>query len=198
LPPQPQAAQPQAPAKAPPPAQPLPQPPAPQPAGAVDFHAVYTFHKVAPEERDRVHRAQELLAHLPGKASHTKEVVEATLRAFGVDAGKIVDAANKQLLALEGFIRSSQDQAQRVLDESAQRIAELEAEIERCRQIQARATHEQEERARTVNGEMVKVQRVLEFFGQDVDVSDIVESGEPEDPTEVGAARAKRRPAPRV
>ena len=55
----------------------------------------------------------------------------------------------------------------RSLDGGAQRIAELEAEIERFRNLAAQATHEAQERARTANNEMVKVQRVLEFFDSD-------------------------------
>lgn len=162
-----------------------PPPPAPTPGPqarplfsgpAVDIPAVYTAAKVSPEERDRVTRAEALLGHLPNIASQTKNVVDATLKAFGVDARKIVDAATKEVVALEGFIRMSQEQTQRVNDEGAKRIAELQAEIERCRQIVAQATREGEERARTVNAELTKVQRVLEFFGHEVDVDDIVDS----------------------
>ena len=134
----------------------------------VDMAAVYRMGKVLPDELDRVARAEGLLHGLPRKA-HTREIVDATFRAFGVDRTQIVGAASKQLETLERFIRFSQEQTQRVLDTGAQRIAELEAEIERCRQAGAQATHEGEERARTVNKEMDKVQRVLDFFGDDAD-----------------------------
>jgi hypothetical protein len=134
--------------------------------------AVYRSAKLTSDELDRVARAEGLLHLLPNKASHTREVVDATFRAFGVDGTAIVEAATRQLDALERFIRFSQDQTQSVLDVGAQRIAELEAEIDRCRQAAAQATNEGEERARTVNNEMVKVQRVLEFFGHEVEVGD--------------------------
>lgn len=135
----------------------------------VDIAAVYREGKLSTEELDRVVRAGELLHLLPSKASHTRAVVDATLRAFSVDRTKIVEAASKQLDTLERFIRFSHTQTQRVLDINAQRIAELEAEIERCRQASAVATQEGEERARTVNNELLRVQRVLEFFGDEIE-----------------------------
>lgn len=152
---------------------------APQPlftGPVVDLHAIYTAAKVSAEERDRVVRAEQLLGILPSTAAQTREVVDATLRAFGVDARKIIDAASKEYSALEAFIRMSQEQTQKVADDGRQRIAELEAEIARCRQVGAQAAREGEERARSINTEMTKVQRVLEFFGHEIAADDIVES----------------------
>ncbi len=137
----------------------------------IDLGAIYRTGKLTSDELDRVTRAEGLLHLLPSKAANTREIVDATFHAFGVDRTKIVDAASKQLDALERFIRFSQEQTQRVLDVGAQRIAELEAEIARFRQAAAQATHEGEERARAVNNEMVKVQRVLDFFGGDSEPS---------------------------
>jgi hypothetical protein len=176
---------------------PVPQPQAASISGsAVDFNAVYTAAHVTAEERDRVARGAELLASLPGKASHTKQVVDATLKAFGVDGEKIVAAAGKEMQALETFIRTSADQTQRVTDQGAKRIAELEAEIERCRQLNAQATREQEDRARTVNAEMQRVQQVLGFFGHETQGIEEVDPGDPDEPTQVGGTKKPRRPAP--
>lgn len=134
----------------------------------VHLAAVYSSAKLTAEELDRVSRAEGLLQSLPSKAKHTREIVDATFRAFGVARERIVEAANKQLEALEEFVRFSQQQTQGVLDVNAKRIAELEAEIERCRQDTSRASREGEERARSANAEMVKVQRVLDFFAEEV------------------------------
>lgn len=139
----------------------------------VDIPAVYRAAKISTEELDRVVRAGELLQLLPSKASKTREVVDATFRAFSVDRSKIIDAASKQLDSLESFIRYSHTQTERVLDANGQRIAELEAEIERCRQASALATQQSEERARTINDELQRVQRVLEFFGDELDADSI-------------------------
>lgn len=131
----------------------------------VDIGAIYRDASLSADELDRVVRAEGLLHLLPTKASQTREIVDATFRAFGVDRTLIIDAAGKQLDALERFVRFSQEQTQTVLDISARRIAELEAEIARSREEAAQATREGEERARSVNKEMQKVQHVLEFFG---------------------------------
>ncbi|HEU0029115.1 MAG TPA: hypothetical protein VFQ53_00690 [Kofleriaceae bacterium] len=133
----------------------------------VDVPGIYRSSKLSGDELDRVKRAEELLQHLPKKTAQTREVVETTFRVFGVDQAKILDAARKQLDALESFVRFSHDQTHRVLDANAKRIAQLEAEIERCRQASAQATREGEDRARTVNTELLKVQSVLEFFGEE-------------------------------
>lgn len=158
----------------------------------VDIAAIYRGAKVGPDELDRVLRAEQLLQHLPKKESETREVVEATFRAFGVDQSKIVEAARKQLDALSAFIRYSHEHTQHILDSNARRIAELEAEIERCKQASQEATHEGEERARAVNNELLKVESVLGFFGEDptdaaLDVATVVMRPKPDDPTAVAS-----------
>jgi len=140
-------------------------------ASNVDLAAIYRGAKLGDDELDRVTRAETLLRQLPQKAAHTREIVEATFRAFGVDQTSILDAARKQLGALEAFIRFSHEQTQHILDTNAKRVAELQAEIERCHQASAKATQEGEDRARTVNGELLKVQNVLEFFNANADLT---------------------------
>jgi len=140
-------------------------------SSTVDLAAIYRGAKLGDDELDRVARAEALLRQLPQKATNTREIVEATFRAFGVDQGSILDAARKQLGALEAFIRFSHEQTQHILDTNAKRVAELQAEIERCHQASAKATAEGEDRARTVNGELIKVQNVLEFFNANADLS---------------------------
>lgn len=131
----------------------------------VDIGAIYRDASLTPDDLDRVVRAEGLLHLLPSTASQTRDIVDATFNAFGVDRTRIVDAAGRQVDVLERFIRFSQEQTQQVLDATESRVGELEAEIQRCRDTAAQAKREGEERARIVNNEMVKVQRVLEFFG---------------------------------
>jgi hypothetical protein len=134
----------------------------------VELRAIYEFGQLSTEELDRVKRAEELLGSLPAHIppQHRKEVVEATLRAFGVSADKIVQAANKQLRALQTFSLASQEHAQQVLDDSAQRIVDLEAEIERCRQLQVQAETERDARAEGLMAEVKKIRQVADFFGE--------------------------------
>lgn len=162
----------------------------------VDIGAVYDYGQVTAEECDRVRRASHLLASLPTHVpiGHRKQVVDATLNAFGVSEEKIVDAAAKQLEALEGFIRASQGQTQRLLDQGNQRIAQLEAEIRSCRQLQEAAKGEQEARARTLNAEMVRVQQVLKFFADANELTAEVDEVEAVDPEELPTAVPAKLP----
>jgi hypothetical protein len=153
------------------------QGPLPQSIGSpADFAAVYEAAGVGAEEHDRVVKAQELLRSLPGDtpAPVKKQIVEASLKAFGVPTAKIIEAAVEQVQALEGFIRSGQADTQKVLGEGNQRIAQLEAEIAQCKQVMQQAVAEQEARARAANAEKLNIQQVLEFFGQDA-VARVVE-----------------------
>lgn len=158
----------------------------------MDFSALYTHQHVSTDERDRVARAEGLLAALPPKASHTKEVVDATLRAFGVDADRIVDAATKELMALEVFARAAQEHLQRVMDDGQKRLEELEAEIDHCKGVMAQARREHDERGRAVGAERERVQRVLEFFAREIDGVDV----DPDEPTEVGADKKRTGSTP--
>jgi hypothetical protein len=196
---QPQSLQPQPHPHPHPHPQPQPQPtPAPAPSSSlyngprVDIPAIYRQAKLSPEELDRVVRAEELLKLLPSSASRTREVVDATFRAFGVDRTTILNAASKQLEALETFVRFSHEQTQRTLDAGAKRIAELEAEIAKCRQVSAQATSEGEERARVVNEVLLKLEKVIDFFGDeaktgefDLDADTVI--SKPDDPKATAA-----------
>jgi hypothetical protein len=160
----------------------------------VDIDAIYKSAKLSADELDRVARAEQLLHLLPAQASGTREVVDATFRAFGVDRAKILEASSKQQHALEAFIRYSHEQTQQTLDANAKQIAELEAEIARCRQVSAKATSEGEDRARTVNDVLGKVKRVLDFFGDKSGGKPHVESAAPSRPVE--RARPTEPPPP--
>ena len=167
----------------------------------VDIDAIYRNAKLSGDELDRVVRAEELLHMLPSTAAQTRAVVDATFRAFGVDGKRIVEAATKQLEALEAFIRFSHEQTQRVNDAGAKRIAELEAEIARCRETSAQASAEGDERARAVNEALRKVQRVLDFFGDraradDVDLDADTMLSRPGDDPNPNGAKPPRPPKP--
>ena len=161
------AAAPDAPAGLPPgsPSQPIP----PFVGGALDFIAVYESAGVDAEERDRVSKARDLLRSLPvdTPAATKKQIVEASLRAFGVPTEKIIEAGVASIEALESHVRAGQADTQKLLGESTQRIAQLEQEIGEVRGIMEQAVREQQARMSAVNNEKLGVQQVLEFFGQE-------------------------------
>src|SRR5262249_11125529 len=138
--------------------------------------AVFEAAGVDAAERDRVSKAQELLRSLPSDtpAPAKKQIVEASLKAFGVSTQTIIEAAVQEIQALEAFIRAGQGDTQKVLTDGNQRISELELEIERTKQAMQQAVAEQEARAQAANAEKLKVQQVLEVFGQEA-VARVVE-----------------------
>ena len=138
--------------------------------GAIDLAKVFEAGGVDAEERGRVEKAQELLRSLPSEtpAPVKKQIVEASLKAFGVSTEKIIEAAVSEIEALEAFIRAGQAEAQKVLAEGNSRIAELERETADVKKVMQQAVSDQETRHKRANAEKLNVQQVLEFFGQEV------------------------------
>src|SRR6187397_2336236 len=73
------------------------------PGGKVDYDQVFEAAGIDAEERERVKRTQDLLTSLPPGTDETvkKQIVMASLRAFGVPIEQIIEATAEQLQALE-------------------------------------------------------------------------------------------------
>lgn len=158
-------------ADTPPPAPPValkgPLPPVVE--GQVDLIAVYESAGVDAQERDRVNKAQELLRSLPAETPIPvkKQIVEASLKAFGVPTEQIIEAAVQEMEALESFILAGQADVQNTLQTSNQLIADYEAKITEIRGLMQEAVTTQQTRAHLANNEKLRIQEVLEFFGQE-------------------------------
>jgi hypothetical protein len=157
----------------PPPAAPEPpafvkEPPA-APGGKVDFPKVYEAAGVDAEEQGRVAKAAELLGALPTETEPAvkKQIVEASLRAFGVPVDKIIEGAVQEIQALEAYIRAGALDAQNVHEESGKRIAQFEEEIRRIKSVMESRTQEQLAVVAACNEKKLGIQKVLEFFGQE-------------------------------
>ncbi|MGZ5428853.1 MAG: hypothetical protein ACXWFS_07580 [Thermoanaerobaculia bacterium] len=157
----------------PPPAAPEPpafvkEPPA-APGGRVDFPKVYEAAGLDSEEQGRVAKAAELLASLPAgtEPAIKKQIVEASLKAFGVPIEKIIEGAVQEIQALEAYIRAGSLDTQNVHEESEKRIRQFEAEIGRIKSIMESRTQEQLAVAAACNERKLGIQKVLEFFGQE-------------------------------
>jgi hypothetical protein len=137
--------------------------------GNVDFQKVFAAAGIAEEERSRVHKAQELLRSLPAEtpAQVKKQIVEASLKAFGVPTDKIIESAVSEIEALEAFIRAGQADTQKILSDGSTRVADLEREIAEVKKVMQQAVADQEVRTAKANNEKLAVQHVLEFFGVD-------------------------------
>ena len=136
---------------------------------SVDFQAVYLFGQVSAEECERVRRAYELVSSLPSSSIEPearKQIVETTLRVFDLPADRLVEAATRQITALETFLRAAREHTNRLFEEEAREITELEAEIARRRSVQDTLTSEQGARVCAADVELAKLQHVVAFFAQ--------------------------------
>jgi hypothetical protein len=138
-------------------------------AGRVDFEAVYDAAGIDPEMRSHCEKAAQLLASLPTQADQAvkKQIVEASLKAFGVPIASIIEAGVHEIQALEGYIQADARDARKVAEESEKRIAQHEEEINQLKTVMAQRAADQTAVAQTCNDRKLEVQQVLEFFGQE-------------------------------
>ncbi len=166
-------------------------PPAPK-GGQVDFEAVFASAGVGEEERQRVARTTELLHGLPAgtDAAVKKQIVEASLKAFGVPIEKIIEASVEEIQALDGYVRNRAGENTKLIQESDARIRQFEGEINNIRAVMQQSVEEQQTLIKVCNDKKLEVQQVLEFFGQDA-VARVVKASEklhqPSDQTETPA-----------
>jgi hypothetical protein len=144
--------------------------PPPVQNGQVDFEAVFEAGGVDADERERIAKAKSLLDSLPENTDVAvkKQIVEASLKAFGVPIEKIVEAGAAEIQALEFYIRSGGSDTEKLLKESSERIGQYEQEIQNLRKIMDERVKEQNMVVAACNTKKLEVQKVLEFFGRDV------------------------------
>ena len=143
--------------------------PPPPTGGQVDFAAVFAAAGVDQEEQQRVARTTDLLKSLPAgtDAAVKKQIVEASLKAFGVPIEKIIEATVEEIQALDGYIRNGAADNEKLIQESEARIKQYEQEIQNIRSVMQQSVNEQQTLIKTCNDKKLEVQQVLEFFGQE-------------------------------
>jgi hypothetical protein len=160
--------------------------PPPAAGGQVDFEAVFDAAGVDAEERGRVARTVDLLRSLPAgtDAAVKKQIVEASLKAFGVPIEKIIEAGVEEIQALDGYIRNGAADNEKLMQESDSRIKHYEEEIRNIRAIMQQSVSELQNVIKVCNDKKLEVQQVLEFFGQ-AKVAEVVrESPKLHDPSQ--------------
>ena len=135
----------------------------------MDFAAVFAAAGVDQDEQQRVGRTTDLLKSLPAgtDAAVKKQIVEASLKAFGVPIEKIIEATVEEIQALDGYIRNGAADNEKLIQESEARIKQYEQEIENIRSVMQQSVNEQQTLIKTCNDKKLEVQQVLEFFGQE-------------------------------
>jgi len=143
-------------------------PPAPEAGtGNVDFDAVFDAAGIPAEERGQVDRARELLANLPAEtpAAVKKQIVAASLKAFGIPIEQIVAASTQEIQALEGYIQAGATQAESFRAEAERKAAAFEQEIQRIREAAEARVREQQAASSACSAKKQEVQLILDFFG---------------------------------
>jgi hypothetical protein len=160
--------------------------PPPPTGGQVDFASVFEAAGVDQEEQQRVARTTELLRSLPAgtDASVKKQIVEASLKAFGVPIEKIIEATVEEIQALDGYIRNGAADNEKLIQESDARIKQYEDEIKNIRSVMQQSVEEQQSLIKVCNDKKLEVQQVLEFFGQDTVAKVVKASPKLHDPSD--------------
>lgn len=133
------------------------------------FQQVFDAAEIGQEERQRVEKALALLGSLPKETpvEVRKQIVEASLKAFGIPVDDIIETAAEEIQALEAFIQAGERQTQDVLTDANAQIAKHLAHIEEVKRLMELQVQAQETRRQASNQYKLRVQPVLEFFGAD-------------------------------
>lgn len=133
------------------------------------FAQVYRSAEIDDAEQERVEKALTLLQALPTETPKEikKQIVEASMKAFGIPIDQIIETGAQQIQALDAFIQHGQQQTQSVLSDARTRMLKLEAEIAEVKKLMELQVGTQESLARATNEQKLRVQSVLEFFGQE-------------------------------
>ncbi len=139
------------------------------PGGVVDFDAVFEAAGIEAADRERVGKSVELLKSLPADTSPTvkRQIVGASLKAFGVEIDKIIETGVEQIQALEGYIRAGASESSKMSEESDTLVRDYEQKIAEIRGLINRKVEEQKSVIRNCNEKKLEVQQILEFFGQE-------------------------------
>jgi hypothetical protein len=159
-------------------------------AGQVDFAAVFEAAGVNQEEQQFVTRTTDLLRSLPAGTDMAvkKQIVEASLKAFGVPIEKIIEATVEEIQALDGYIRNGASDNEKLIQESDARIKQYEEEIRNIRSVMQQSVQEQQQLIKVCNEKKLEVQQVLEFFGQDAVGAVVKASPKLHDPSDQASA----------
>lgn len=145
------------------------QEPPPASGGNVAFDEVFSAAGIDQSERERVGKAKQLLDSLPSETpvAVKKQIVEASLKAFGVPIDNIIETGVAEIQALEGYIQKNAGDTRLVLEESTRRIAQFEDEVRKLKAGMEGQLQGQQAITAACNARKLDIQTVLEFFGQE-------------------------------
>lgn len=132
------------------------------------FVKVFKAAGITDEARQRVDKTISLLQSLPTETPKDvkKQIVAASLNAFGVPVESIIETAAEELQALEAFIQHGERHTQGVLTDAGAQIERLSTQITEVRKLMELQVKTQQGLIRSTNDQKLRVQSVLEFFGE--------------------------------
>jgi len=160
------------------------------PGGVVDYDAVFTAFGIDPEARDQFAKGEGLLKTLPGGTDATvkRQIVEASLKAFGVPFDQIIETGCEEIQALDAYQRKGGAALEAFCNEAGKRIADREQEIRAIRTAMEKEVDDQKKTLESCNKKKLEVQRVLEFFGPEAVARVVRDSPKLIDPSAPGTA----------
>ena len=132
----------------------------------VDFDGVFKNAGIDPQALDRVRKAEELLKNLPDSASDDvkRQIVEASLKAFGFEISKILEAVVTQTKALDTYVRINEQQTAKAITDAQAQIAKLEDQVITLRADIDKRTTALASIAAAADVRKRQVSKVLDFF----------------------------------
>lgn len=133
------------------------------------FSKVFAAAEIDAEEQARVEKALMLLESLPKDTPKEvrRQIVEASLKAFSIPVDEIIEAAAQEIQALEAYIQQGERHTQSVLTEANGKIEKLSASILEIKKLMELQIRTQQGVVRASNEQKLRIQTVLEFFGQE-------------------------------
>jgi hypothetical protein len=140
------------------------------------FTQVFQAAHITDEAQGRVEKALALLQSLPTETPREtrKQIVEASLKAFAIPLDSIIETAAEEIQALEAFIQHGERHTQSVLLDANAQIEKLAGQISEIKKLMELQIRTQQGVVRSSNEQKLRVQQVLEFFGQEA-VARVVE-----------------------
>jgi hypothetical protein len=147
----------------------LDAPPPPAAGGQLDFEGIFRSAGMNDQDLEHVHKAAELLRNLPQDTPNEikRQIVEASLKAFGFPTERIIEAGVQEIQALHAYITQGQTNLQQLLQQSTQRLDALEKEMVNVRQVMQQSTEQQSQVAYACNLKKLEIQKILTFFGEE-------------------------------
>ena len=133
------------------------------------FTQVYKAAQITDDAQQRVEKALSLLQSLPTETPKEvrKQIVEASLKAFGIPLDQIIETAAEEIQALEAYIQHGERNTGAILTDATQQVARLEAQIAEVKKLMDLQVRTQRGVVKASNDQKLRIQAVLEFFGQE-------------------------------